>query len=356
MRILKYCIHVALCFGFYTTSAQANPDLLTQGEKFFKPFGQTTLDRSSNPSGEFVEFDIQPDAQSAKISLSRSYSKGNEGNKSRFSIWSFEASTPIDEDEGLGSLINFDGLSNVNSLSLKWSNARVSGLRKLTRESALRGVQICEELGLSVDPINGDCDADTVATAASEADKPQLLSMYDALFWDTNASRLLYGGELKIGDKSFSVVNPDTFDAVNVSENPWSVELFASWAPLNGTFLFSTGLSYERTYKPEDEETRCQDSTEMDDLVCETGSFGPPKKNINELIFIEARRKFFGTAASLKITHDFEDDVTRLDLPIYLLSNSDNKLTGGIRFGWDDDEEDVSVGLFVGSAFDLFKN
>ena len=69
---------------------------------------------------------------------------------------------------------------------------------------------------------------------------------------------------------------------------------------------------------------------------------------------MEARRLFGTTGASLKFPYDFEKDTFGVDLPIRIFHDPKKGPTGGIRFGWRDDTRDVSVGLFVGSAFGLF--
>jgi hypothetical protein len=58
-------------------------------------------------------------------------------------------------------------------------------------------------------------------------------------------------------------------------------------------------------------------------------------------------------AAALTATYDFEKNTTGIELPIYFVANDKGALAGGIRFGWRDDTDDVTVGLFVGKAFSV---
>lgn len=86
---------------------------------------------------------------------------------------------------------------------------------------------------------------------------------------------------------------------------------------------------------------------------CQSSIIGAPQRKTLKVGSVELR-KFFASpiAVTPSIQRDFENDVTAIDVPLYFL-RSDLKLTGGVRFGWRSDTEDVTVLVFVGTAIQL---
>ena len=56
---------------------------------------------------------------------------------------------------------------------------------------------------------------------------------------------------------------------------------------------------------------------------------------------------------TFKFIHDLEKNEYALDVPIYLLKNQKNKLTGGVRFQWSESAGAI-VGFFVNKPFNVF--
>ena len=81
-----------------------------------------------------------------------------------------------------------------------------------------------------------------------------------------------------------------------------------------------------------------------------------PNQTENLLLSLETRSNLGGLAFSLRGTHDFNNDNTGIDLPIFLVADQEGNLNGGIRLGWTnvDDDSDLNLGVFIGSNFNLF--
>jgi hypothetical protein len=47
------------------------------------------------------------------------------------------------------------------------------------------------------------------------------------------------------------------------------------------------------------------------------------------------------------VAYDFQKKVLGLQLPIYLVRNSDGQFTGGFRLGWRDDTHVLSASVFI---------
>jgi hypothetical protein len=90
-------------------------------------------------------------------------------------------------------------------------------------------------------------------------------------------------------------------------------------------------------------------------VSCVTGSFGEPDHQRKQLGYVALRGLIAGFGVSLKYTHDFENNVNGVDMPLYLFRNKNDNLTAGLRFGWNDDSNDLQAGVFVGSGFKLFQ-
>ena len=54
-----------------------------------------------------------------------------------------------------------------------------------------------------------------------------------------------------------------------------------------------------------------------------------------------------------RISRDFDGDVARPEVPVYLWTADKGALTGGFRAGWRDDTNDTVVGVLVDSTFVL---
>ena len=86
---------------------------------------------------------------------------------------------------------------------------------------------------------------------------------------------------------------------------------------------------------------------------CVSGRLGAPQNDWNRLLWVEARSAVWRVPFSFRVTREFEDRETGIDMPIYLLHDPDGAFTGGIRFGWTS-EDGADAGVFVGTGFDVF--
>lgn len=88
---------------------------------------------------------------------------------------------------------------------------------------------------------------------------------------------------------------------------------------------------------------------------CIVGAFGEPKRKFNRVVSAEYRLS--GTNWSIAPSLNYDNKVTGLDFPVYFIPTKKNSkptgLTGGIDFGYRSDTHG-SIGIFVGSTFDLF--
>lgn len=179
-----------------------------------------------------------------------------------------------------------------------------------------------------------------------------------------------YGIEATLGYEEFKFLNPDKFTSheafdneslkgeVSTKETPWSMSANYGQVLRDG-WIWKGSFRYERKYEAAPKVTRCPavDSSEV--FECLTGAASTPDGQDAYIASLEIK-KFFSLggdkshAVSLIANYNLADDIVSLDIPIYLISNKDGQLTGGIRVGWRSDTNDPVFGIFVGVPFSVF--
>ena len=177
----------------------------------------------------------------------------------------------------------------------------------------------------------------------------------------------LYGLSGSVGFDDFAVKNFMDFESETVDRTPFGASAFFGVSPNSSALYLGAGVQYRVQYKSADSRTICPDEVadEMlpDNLTeCFSGAFANPNKDKDATIFGVARRQVdlpLGAGAALpigvelKVAYDAEDKVFGVSAPLYLLSNADGALRGGVRVDWQEDK-DVKLGVFVSSAFSIF--
>jgi hypothetical protein len=171
-----------------------------------------------------------------------------------------------------------------------------------------------------------------------------------------------FGFELSVGVNDFDFVDPATLAEDNERHVQWSVSGHFTQYFIRSRSAISVSASYERAWEAADEATFCPPNPTNVVIQCTTAAGGPPELNESLLLSLGLRHQFGGRglfrglAIAPVVTYDVLDDVVGVDVPVYILPDSDGGLTGGVRFGYRSDREDkFSVGIFIGAAFSLFQ-
>jgi len=324
---------------------------------FLSPIGNSTSDRGIEERGAaFFEISALQDSGNATIKAGRTVSEAggkdkNEDKKLRFSSFIITASAPIDESNDATQLATLDGLRNAFTVSTKYTRFTTTGAKNPAGDLP-RLEMLCVALQTAYHEQTGksdvECDTDNYKKYL-----PGRYAEYKSLFYNPDNKKHAWGFEPKIGYKKFDFIKKDTIEEKKQSEIPWSFHVFGGFSPKQWKTLISFGAEYQHGFKEADSGTVCPPSSTGGNLTCKTGALGEPTQEDAKLLYVEFRRRIMGKALSLKVTNDFEKDILGVDLPVYLMSNKEGSLTGGIRTGWTEDEK-WQFGLFVGSAFSLF--
>ena len=329
---------------------------------FFGNIGNSTLDRNANSSGGAVQITAANEGSSASLRFGRTISRLNDkiGN---FSTWNLLFSAPLDKDEDTTEVATLDGLNKAFTAKFVFNTFHWPGLPE---DEKLRNQElydkICEEAkrGYLEDgkkEEDWDCDSNMVKVYANHRYaefRPLVIKQADPS--KPNTWRTLWGFSGTIGYEKFDYRDPITLDEDDTSKAPWAAGAHVGFIPpiKNYQILVSLGYDYQESFRKHPDSVKCPVDTGASVVSCVSGSFGEPDRRRKHLGYIEIRGLVAGFGTSLKYTYDFENYVNGLDMPIYLFRNKSNNLNAGLRFGWNDDNEDVQAGVFVGSEFKFF--
>jgi hypothetical protein len=91
---------------------------------------------------------------------------------------------------------------------------------------------------------------------------------------------------------------------------------------------------------------------------CKNLPVGAPVREDHLTLRGELRKRFKKVGVGPLLSYDFETDALGVEVPVYLLSDNKNVLTGGIKLGWTDKgdrADELLATLFIGKAFLLGK-
>jgi len=263
---------------------------------------------SSGASGFAIEGSTAESRASIRLSIEYPDSATLESGVGRFSGTDITFSAPLNKNDDLTNISTLDGLASSFQVSVAHSNFRVK-----TKEN-----------------------------------------------FPKNAWNWVYGAEATLGYKNFNFYDRTSITKQDQTETPWSTGLFGGFISADNRSLVSMGFEYQKSYQSSTSKTVCPSSTTTAWVDCITGNIGSPIKKIKHLAYLDYRRLFRHVGVSFRVTRDFENDETGLDLPIYLVRakrpdpDTLGVFNGGIRLGWTS-TDDFTVGVFVGSAFSILK-
>lgn len=148
------------------------------------------------------------------------------------------------------------------------------------------------------------------------------------------------------------------FDATSLaktSDKETGVSVSATYAMLtaSGNVVFG-GARWERSYKSQDKVQQCVPGPAPGVEVCDTQPFGAPERQ-NKLVAYTEYRAFVGGkyAISPRVSYDFDNSKLGIRIPVWLVPNAKGSLTGGLRFDWNNDDDDVITSVFVSAPLKL---
>jgi hypothetical protein len=308
-------------------------------------------------------------------------------------------SAPFDKDAGLGYALTDSGLPGTLSVDVNYSYSWMPQFRQAVetfradRERVDTAVRTrCREKykasgktqakcgnGIALSAIAADLriidePAETGETrsadeiAAENTKDGVAVKLYDDFTGEQNTtmSSLSYHAisvSSSLGHDTFKYRDGATFAELKPKKTLYSFSAAYGFVPrIDRPWGFFLGGEYRRKYKLPDKETRCPVAIPPAvSVTCFNSPYGPPDRNTDINAFAAIRfdagvgKKDTDFAFELKATYDAQDNDWGLSLPVYFLNNKDGKLSGGAKVSWDSENDDVTLGLFIGTTFDFLK-
>lgn len=162
----------------------------------------------------------------------------------------------------------------------------------------------------------------------------------------------------------FSVLDLSEFKSNKENETGVELGFAAQW--LTGNFhRLKLGIEFQRAYEQEgDSKQYCKNQSDLDGILqCIEGNTNSVAKNYNRNLYMNfggynSREQDVFKGWDMKITHNFSDSKTGVEVPLYFYANKTNEVNAGIKFGLiingDDDDDETTVSVFFGTALDIF--
>lgn len=294
------------------------------------------------------------DGSRASIRWGRDYAGAYKGD-GRFTSQAVTMSAPLDKrDPKTTNLATLDGLSNAFELAYSFSRYRMTGVKSILDSSGQISPRVRELCAISKAE---QCDDNSIY-AGLMRNAPELSEEFLQYADPPGAMDHLYGFKLRAGHERFDYFLTPSLAKAKTDEVPWGISAFYGVLLPHSRLLLTAGAEIQQSYKASPSLTACPTDDTADYLSCVTGSLMRPQSQRKHLLSFEARTQLGSlgpiedVGLSLRLSHDFKDHATGVDMPIYLFKSEKSGLVGGVRFGWSS-TDDLSAGIFVGGDFNV---
>jgi hypothetical protein len=170
------------------------------------------------------------------------------------------------------------------------------------------------------------------------------------------------GFNADIGRQQVKYVDTANFIEIENTRTPWSLNAFAGLIGSDYSWSARANYTYINKFDDADEGEFCLPNLDpMAEEDCLTGPLGEPTEDTTSLVSLEVRKRFrfkvgngeVPLAIAPQVTFDFDENEFGIDVPVYLTSNNEGQLNGGIRFGYRSDDKDFAVGIFIGAPLQI---
>ncbi|GJI91264.1 hypothetical protein [Duganella hordei] len=360
MKAARIILLLAALSGIHATGQELSQAVL--------PAGGGLKDPSQLAPGVELRAGKGDDQVTLKLSRYVSEPEGqllpNGDRLARFSTGSLLFSTPLSK-RNTTELLTLDGLATGSSVAFQYSSFSASFRPALATERAAKD-QICavvlKKKQAKEDKKASDPKAEQpIECDSSDVEKygtPKQQKDWERLSWgDAAMPPQIWGASAEVGFPTHDYVNTDTLAKESSKEHPWSVGAYYALSPDRSNTIYSISAKYQRSYEDGKEGVLCPvvAPTGVSSVSCASGALGATVRKTKKLLAFDVRHDFGNVAVGLTITRDFAQPATSVELPLYLIKNSDGKLNGGLKFGYRSDTKQYGAGVFVGSAFSIYQ-
>lgn len=285
-------------------------------------------------------------------------------------------SAPLNKDSSPTELASLDGLAADFDVSLALSDF-IFPSKAGTQESLKAAESVCKKYGADVDECDStgiqravalSCGLDVPIKSIPEDQVQNKIA--ELLKSSTQIREDCYNGRNNPAQKEFLAASlgsvqswaftgrvgrkSATFfvaDGTKDKQTNLPYSLSAAYGWIGSNTRYSLRGRYETRYMDGKTANRCQPFSGADGgsglESCQQLPFGQPTRSQAFVLSTEGRWLFLRFAVSPIASYDFKERVLGIQLPVYLVRNSDGQLTGGFRLGWRNDTHDLTGSVFI---------
>lgn len=166
-----------------------------------------------------------------------------------------------------------------------------------------------------------------------------------------------WGVTAKVGYDKFDFVDPITLTPDKRKKTSYAFGGFYTHYLKSSPAAVSVSAEYEGAWKGADKVILCPVATGPNPVQCINKAPSPPTFDKSVLFKLNWRQRLWkgdslsGVAIAPTVTYDALDNEFGVELPIYIIPNADDGLTGGVKIGYETENKDLTFGIFVGAAF-----
>ena len=335
-----------------------------------------------------IETGTESDTASFRIGARKGYGLYSDKRVTRHSFhkWSATVTAPISKDDNkTATVATLDGLRNAFTFGLNFSWFLGGESRSPLSEDGFNYtrefINFCKANGISVreqiditdpnalkDAIDGkrknQCiDSAAVFKVLSDAGQKSKYEDYMTFFENPDQWKWAIGLSGRLGYEEFEFIESSNREMETRNETPWSFGFHVGAIPARFTSALVAGYQYQRSYSESELGAFCPGSG-GETVACVTGKAGPPDEEEKHILYLEARtvtwknNEAFGglfrkIGLTVRFSHDFENDDSGVDVPVFLLFDEKSVINGGFRVGWTNTDQG-SFGLFLGRPFSIY--
>lgn len=159
--------------------------------------------------------------------------------------------------------------------------------------------------------------------------------------------------------QSFKYVDPLSLAGSKDKEISWSAGAHYTWYVRETPTALTFAADYERAYKADDAVILCPASAGPNPVECVNKPDAPPTPDKSLLVTANLRHRFLINdelsrfAISPKVVYDAMDNEFGVELPVYFIPDGKEGLVAGVKAGYQSEEDEFAIGIFIGAAFGL---
>ena len=166
-----------------------------------------------------------------------------------------------------------------------------------------------------------------------------------------------YGFDTSFALEHFDYINgTDINNIFSESQTHKSIRAYGAYYN-DGKNKSVIGLGYklEQSYKAGEQKNICV-NTGLNVSQCANVIIGAPIEDTKHFAVIDYRKTFYkqGVNLGVKVMHDIENSITKIDMPVYRMREKDEIGLGGVNISWDSLTREWRATLMVGSTIENF--